>query len=75
MSSPRTSRSVASSAAIMSRPRYSTEPVISALSGNRRTVDSAVTDFPDPLSPTIASVSPACSSKLTPRTAFVTLPP
>ena len=37
-------------------------------------IQSAVTDLPDPLSPTNATVSPLPTSKLTPRTAWVTSP-
>ena len=46
---------------------------MSALSGRSRTVESAVTDLPEPLSPTMARVSPGWRSKLTPRTASVAL--
>ena len=39
--------------------------------GITRIIDSAVTDLPQPDSPTIPSVSPRLSEKLTPSTAFV----
>ena len=38
-------------------------------------MDSAVIDFPEPDSPTIASVSPRRSSKLTPSTGYCSVPP
>ena len=50
------------------------DPETLALSGNSRVDDRAVTDFPDPLSPTSARVSPLRTSKLTPRTALVSAP-
>lgn len=37
--------------------------------GSNPIIDRLVTDFPDPLSPTIAKVSPLLTSKLTPSTA------
>ena len=42
---------------------------ISADGGRRRMIDSAVTDLPDPDSPTSATVSPRSISKLAPSTA------
>jgi hypothetical protein len=45
-------------------------PVDLRLSGNSDTVDSAVTDLPDPLSPTSATVSPSSTWKVTPFTAW-----
>src|SRR5690554_6427486 len=39
--------------------------------GSRRRMEWAVTDFPEPLSPTSARVCPGWISKLTPRTARV----
>src|SRR5262249_10817095 len=45
-------------------------PTISALRlGSKRMIDSAVADFPQPDSPTIARVPPASRQKLTPSTA------
>ena len=43
--------------------------------GTRRMIDSDVTDLPQPDSPTMPSVSPGASEKLTPSTAANTLPP
>ena len=39
--------------------------------GNRRKIDRAVTLFPQPLSPTMASVLPFSTEKLTPFTAWI----
>ncbi|MGY3081048.1 hypothetical protein ACVWZZ_007456 [Bradyrhizobium sp. LM6.10] len=44
-------------------------PVMTALSGSSPISDSAVTDLPQPDSPTNPSVSPRFRTKLTPRTA------
>src|SRR5437879_2359379 len=57
-----------------SSPANTTRPptMRPAGSGTSRTRDRQVTDFPDPDSPTSASVSPACSVKLTPSTALMT---
>ena len=43
--------------------------------GTSRMIDSDVTDLPQPDSPTMPSVSPGASEKLTPSTAANTLPP
>ena len=49
-------------------------PDILALSGSNCTVDNAETDFPEPDSPTNATVSPLLTWKLTPFTASVVSP-
>src|SRR6267154_1441741 len=41
-------------------------------SGTSRSSERAVTDFPEPDSPTIPTVSPSATSKLTPSTALTT---
>ena len=43
--------------------------------GTSRMMESDVTDLPQPDSPTMPSVSPGASTKLTPSTAANTLPP
>src|SRR3954452_9876071 len=44
------------------------------LGSTRRTMQRAVVDLPQPLSPTSATVSPACTAKLTPLTACTVTP-
>ena len=65
MSLPRTSRSVFFEAPTISVPSKVTEPSTSAESGNSETVESAVSDLPDPDSPTSPSVSPGAISSET----------
>src|SRR5499426_587223 len=71
---PRMRRIWAGVLASRSSPSRSTRPpkMRPAGSGTRRTSDRHVTDFPEPDSPTRASVSPASRVKLTPSTARVT---
>ena len=71
ISAPRTRRSSSSEAAIRSLPLYSALPSKLAL-GERVRPSSvmAVTDLPEPDSPTTASTSPAASSNETPSTAW-----
>jgi hypothetical protein len=52
-----------------SLPQKRTSPLMVAEEGSSRRSERAVTDFPDPLSPTMASRSPARTSRSTPRTA------
>ena len=66
---PRTSRSARASAASRSRPLNRTLPDAVALGGSSRSTDRAVTDLPEPLSPTSATVSPGPMSNDTPSTA------
>ena len=54
---------------ISSWPRILTEPVILAEAGSRPIAARNVTDFPEPLSPTIPSNSPSRTVVSTPRTA------
>ena len=56
-------------------PRRTEPPVTAMPSGSRPITDSAVSDLPLPLSPTKATVSPARTSKDTPRTTGVRRPP
>src|SRR5262245_37274370 len=71
ISRPRTSSSRFSDSFVRSRPSNSIEPdTISAGGfGSRPMIDSAVTDLPQPDSPTMPSVSPLSTEKLTPSTA------
>ena len=71
---PRTERSSRSGAPIISRPPYETLPDTRAEAGSRETVESALTDFPEPLSPTSATVSPRSTENDTPRTAGTSRP-
>jgi hypothetical protein len=60
MSLPRMSRMARSSSVMRSRPSKRIAPAtLPGGSGIRRRIDIAVTDFPQPLSPTMASVSPS----------------
>src|SRR6266567_6413019 len=70
---PRISRISASERASRSRPSNRTAPETTrpSLAGSRRIMDSAVTLLPQPDSPTIPTVSPACTDRLTPSTARV----
>ena len=60
ISLPRTRRISSSESVIRSRPANMTSPPVMRPggSGMRRMIDSAPTDLPEPLSPTIATVSP-----------------
>ena len=71
ISRPRTSRIALSLIARMSRPSNRMEPptIRPGFATRRRISDSPVTDFPDPDSPTIPSVSPCASEKETSSTA------
>src|SRR6056297_167156 len=70
MSRPRIERICASVSSSRSMPSKTTSPVMSVLRGCRRISASAVTDLPEPDSPTTASTSPGRISKLTSVTAF-----
>ena len=60
MSLPRMSRIARSGSARRSRPWNRIAPaILPGGSGMRRRIEFAVTDLPQPLSPTIASVSPS----------------
>src|SRR5436190_5290522 len=71
MRSPRTPRIAASSTFSRSRPSNRTSPlsIFPGGSGISRSSERAVTLFPEPLSPTIATVSPAATSNETDSTA------
>ncbi len=61
MSPPRISRISASESCMISRPAKRISPRVmrpGSGSGMRRRIDSALTDLPEPLSPTMATVSP-----------------
>jgi hypothetical protein len=70
MRRPRTARSSRSGRPSRSRPSNSTSLPASMRPGGRmsRSTESAVTDLPHPLSPTMPSVSPGSTSKETPST-------
>src|SRR4051794_39887897 len=73
MSLPRISRIAASSSFNRSIPRKRIEPaILPGGSGTSRRMELAVTDLPQPLSPTIASVSPSTTVNDTPSTARFT---
>ena len=73
ISAPRISRSASSLRCTMSRPRKLIGPsTMRAGSSSRRMMDFAVTLLPEPDSPTMPSVSPGRSVKLTPSTARTT---
>src|SRR5450830_607900 len=61
---PRSAQISSSGRVCRSRPSNTILPDTRALSGNRRSSDSAVVDLPQPDSPTSASVSPASMPKL-----------
>ena len=67
ISRPRTSSSFLSESFVRSRPSNITEPetIFAGGFGIRPMIESAVTDFPQPDSPTIPSVSPFSIEKLT----------
>src|SRR3954468_20802941 len=72
---PRTARIWCSGSVRRFRPSNSTSPpaIRPGGEGMRRMIDRFVTDFPEPDSPTIPSVSPRATSKLTPSTARTVL--
>src|SRR5580692_10500174 len=73
ISAPRISRSSSSDSAVISLPRKRIDPAtMRAGSSSRFMIDLAATLLPDPDSPTIPSVSPRFSVKLTPSTARTT---
>src|ERR1051326_7858379 len=71
---PRTSSSSRSESVVSSRPSKRIEPetIRAGGVGSSRTIESAVTDLPQPDSPTMPSVRPASTLKLTPSTACTT---
>ena len=69
---PRTLVSCFSLRPRISRPWKRMEPRTSALLGSSPMLASAVTDVPEPDSPTMPRTSPAASVKSTPRTAWTT---
>src|SRR5262249_10160606 len=74
ISLPRISSQERSDSSRRSRPRRRTCPVTRAPSGERLINARPSSVLPQPLSPTIASDSPAASSKLTPATAGLHCP-
>src|SRR5438105_4800620 len=71
--SPRSARSSSGFIARTSRPSNLISPATIRLGSSRRRIrESAVTLLPDPDSPTMPSVSPAATEKLTPSTARTT---
>ena len=71
ISAPRTLSNRFSFRESRSRSPYRTSPAVTRPGGfgTRPITDSALTLFPDPDSPTMASVSPSCSVYVTPSTA------
>src|SRR5690554_5529534 len=69
MSLPRIARNLPPDIVRRSSPLNSARPATFALWGNRPSRASALTDLPDPDSPTMARVSPGFNEKLRPRTA------
>ena len=65
---PRSARISRSSSVSRSRPSNAAVPATDAVRGNRPSSDVAVNDFPEPLSPTMASVSPGATSNDTAET-------
>ena len=73
MSSPRILRMAGSLSLRRSRPSKRIAPaILPGGCGTSRIMEVAVTDFPQPLSPTIATVSPASTVNETPSTARFT---
>ena len=72
MSFPRTSSSWRSPSVVSSCPSKTTEPstIFAGGLGIRPMIESAVTDFPQPDSPTMPSVLPSATEKETPSTAW-----
>src|SRR5262245_50837198 len=68
-SPPRISRSCAGLSSSRSIPSSRIEPDTCALAGSSPSTESAVTDLPQPDSPTSATTSPRLTVRLTPRTA------
>jgi len=69
---PRSRRSSGSSCRNRSRPFSQADPLVTrAAEGNRPSTASPVSDLPEPLSPTIANVSPAATDSDTPRTGWM----
>src|SRR5947209_4949884 len=65
MRRPRTANSSAWSSVARSRPSKRTSPpVIAPLAPSKRMMASAITDLPDPLSPTMPTISPGATVKL-----------
>ena len=77
MALPRTSRRCASLAFRRSSPlkKISPDGKVADVAPSRRTIESAVTDLPEPDSPTSASVRPRCSLNETRSTASAAVPP
>src|SRR5690625_5253629 len=77
ISAPRIASTWRSERVMRSCPLYQTEPAVMRPGGSgiRRSIESDVTLFPEPDSPTIASVSPRFTSKETPSTATAALSP
>ena len=71
MSRPRISRICSSSRSSNERPSNTIRPfgIFAVRRGNSRMIESAVTDLPEPDSPTMATTSPRFTVKLTPSTA------
>jgi hypothetical protein len=68
---PRTSSSSRRLSRVSSRPSKRTEPPTTRpFFGSSPMIESAVTDLPQPDSPTIASDAPSSTAKLTPSTAW-----
>ncbi len=75
MSPPRTALSSFSGAFSKSLPLNRISPAgCTAEGGSRRITDKAVTDLPEPDSPTSATVSPLAMSNVAPSTAIVVTP-
>ena len=75
ISPPRTSRIASSSRVSRSRPDRRTEPSMRLVPSCRsRMIDSAVTDLPEPDSPTMATVSPVSMAKSRLRTTGTSAP-
>jgi hypothetical protein len=73
ISLPRTSRMARSLSLSRSRPwKRIAPPILPGGCGTNRRMELAVTDFPQPLSPTIATVSPASTANEMPSTARFT---
>ena len=73
MTRPRWRQSVASGAVRILTPSKITRPVTLARSGNKPIVESATIDFPAPLSPVIATISPGATFREIP--ARILVPP
>jgi hypothetical protein len=71
MSRPRISRICSSSRSSSERPSNMMRPfgILAVRRGSSRMIESAVTDLPEPDSPTMATTSPRFTVKLTPSTA------